>query len=193
MVTQIDDIKPLLLEGRRNPRAVFPRLRVLAGSDAWQEREVAATALVELAKRHPVAVLATAAKWALARDANLRRAASEGLRGLVQRDPAGVRPVLEVLRDDPDLYVKKSVANVLRNATRTQPDFVVHLCEEWATSANPDTRWIVRDGLRKMKTVRPQAASRILTSLAAPVPFDPHMRPSRRLKDRAAVHKRAAR
>ncbi|HXQ77317.1 MAG TPA: DNA alkylation repair protein, partial [Gemmatimonadaceae bacterium] len=119
-----------------------------------------------LAKRHPDLVLATAAKWAQARDANIRRAASEGLRGVVQREPERVRPILEQLREDSNLYVKKSVANVLRNATRTQAAFVIGLCTEWALSTNPHTRWIVRDGLRKMKTVRPVDAARILSHLS---------------------------
>ena len=166
MITKIADIKPLLLEARDDPSAALPRLRALAASESWQEREVASTAVVELAKRHPGVVLAAAAKWARARDANVRRAASEGLRGLVQRDPGGVRPILEALREDQDLYVKKSVANVLRNATRTQPEFVLHLCAEWARSPNPHTRWIIRDGLRKMKTLRPSEAARILASIA---------------------------
>jgi 3-methyladenine DNA glycosylase AlkC len=97
----------------------------------------------------------------------VRRAASECLRGLVQREPDGVRPILEELREDEDLYVKKSVANVLRNATRTQSDFVLRVCAEWARSTNPHTRWIVRDGLRKMKTIRPAEAERILELVAA--------------------------
>jgi 3-methyladenine DNA glycosylase AlkC len=165
VITKIDDIKPLLLEARSNPTRVLPRLRSLAASKSWQEREVAATALVDLAKLHPEPVLSAAIEWATARDANVRRAASEGLRGLVQRDPERVRPVLEALREDEDAYVKKSVANVLRNATRTQPDFVLRVCAEWARSANPHTRWIVRDGLRKMKTTHPQKAERILELL----------------------------
>ena len=168
MISKIADIKPLLREGRDNPAAILPQLRQLAESESWQEREVAATALVELARRHPEPVLAVATKWAKARDANLRRAASEGLRGLVQRDPESVRPILEALREDSDLYVKKSVANVLRNATRTQPRFVLQLCTEWSRSRNPHTHWIIRDGLRKMKAVRPTDAARILSSLAQP-------------------------
>jgi 3-methyladenine DNA glycosylase AlkC len=166
LIEKIADIRPLLLEGRQNPTAILPQLRALAASESWQEREVAATALVELAKRHPQVVLAAAAKWARARDPNVRRAASEGLRGLVQHDPDGVRPILEELREDSALYVRKSVANVLRNATRTQPEFVIRGCTEWAAAANPDTRWIVRDSLRKMKATRPVDAARILGLLA---------------------------
>jgi len=166
LINKIADIKPLLLEGQRNPAAVLPQLRALAGSQSWQEREVVATALVELARRHPERVLAAATKWAQARDANVRRAASEGLRGLVQREPESVRPILEALREDSHLYVKKSVANVLRNATRTQPDFVLRLCTDWAKSTNPHTHWIIRAGLRKMKVLRPTDAARILASVA---------------------------
>jgi len=166
LIETIADIRPLVLEGRRNPRAVLPHLRALAASASWQEREVAATALVELAKRHPDTVLSTAGEWARDRDANIRRAASEGLRGLVQRDPDGVAPILDTLREDADIYVKKSVANVLRNATRTQPDFVIRICTDWARSTNENTRWIIRDGLRKMKAIRPAEAERILAVLA---------------------------
>ena len=167
VITKIADIGPLLREGRRDPAALLARLRELAASESWQEREVAATGLVELAKHQPAAVLAAAARWARDTDTNLRRAASEGLRGLVQRDPEGVRPILESLRADADLYVKKSVANVLRNATRSQPEFVLKLCTTWARSANPHTHWIIRDGLRKMKTLRPADAARILESIVA--------------------------
>jgi len=77
-----------------------------------------------------------------------------------------VRPILEALREDSDLYVKKSVANVLRNATRGQPDFVLRLCTDWAKSTNPHTRWIIREGLRKMKALQPTDATRILAAVA---------------------------
>jgi 3-methyladenine DNA glycosylase AlkC len=183
VITKIADIKQELAAARRDPaqaRAFIVKLRSVAASDAWQEREVVATALVELSKRHPDAVLKAARAWARHHDPNVRRAASEGLRRLVQSKPEEVRPILESLRDETDSYVKKSVANVLRNATRTQPAFVLALCTDWARSANPDTRWIVRDGLRKMAEVRPNEAMAILDSVGgstrgrrAPRPSDP--------------------
>jgi len=64
MIAKIHDIKELLARARVEPDAVFPELRRLAASDQWQTREVAATALVAIGKRHPVAVLDTARAWA---------------------------------------------------------------------------------------------------------------------------------
>ena len=147
-----------------NP-AIFPELRRLAASDQWQTREVAATALVEIGKRHPVAVLDTALRWAKDHDANIRRAASEGLRGIVKVDPQAVRPVIETLRTDPELYVKKSVANVLRNASDKHPELVLSICRHWSRSSNPHTRWIVKEALRKLKGSRPRDVAVILETL----------------------------
>ena len=154
VIAKILDIKELLGRGLVEPTAAFPELRKLAASDQWQTREVAATALVEIGKRHPVAVLQMARRWAKDRDSNVRRAASEGLRGIVKTDPEAVRPVLEMLRADPELYVKKSVANVLRNASGKHPDFVLDVCRQWVRSTDPHTQWIVKDGLRKLKVSR---------------------------------------
>ena len=165
VIAKIHDIKELLARGRVEPDAVFPELKRLAASDQWQTREVAATALVELSKRHPVTVLETARRWAKDHDANVRRAASEGLRGIVKVDPQAVRPVLETLRTDPKLYVKKSVANVLRNASGKHPEFVLNICRNWSRSTNPHTGWIVKEGLRKLKASRRRDVAAILETL----------------------------
>ncbi len=165
VIAKIHDIDELLARGRVEPDAVFPELRRLAASDQWQTREVAATALVEIGKRHPVAVLDTAQGWAKDHDANIRRAASEGLRGIVKVDPQAVRPVLETLRTDPELYVKKSVANVLRNASGKHPELVLSICRQWSRSSNPHTGWIVKEGLRKLKSSRPRDVAAILETL----------------------------
>lgn len=155
MIAKIADVKDLVIKGRAEPGAVFGALRKLAASDQWQTREVAATAMVEIAKRHPAAVLNEALRRAKDADPNVRRAASEGLRGQVKVDPRSVQPVIELLRADADLYVKKSVANVLRNASGKHPEFVLEICGRWARSKDPHTQWIVKDGLRKLKTSPP--------------------------------------
>jgi len=165
VIAKIADIKPLLARSRLDPDSVFIELRKLATSAAWQTREAAATGLVEVGKRNPEIVLRVTRSWAKDPDSNVRRAASEGLRGIVKRDPKAVQPVLHSLRADPELYVKKSVANVLRNASARHPDFVLGLCRAWARSGNPHTRWIIKDGLRKLRSTRRQDVAAILQTI----------------------------
>jgi 3-methyladenine DNA glycosylase AlkC len=165
MITKTADVKPLIARGKVAPEDIFAEVRRLAASPEWQTREVAATVMVEVAKRHPAAIVAQSAEWASDPDANVRRAASEGLRGLVKRDPAKVWPVLEQLRKDPDIYVKKSVANVLRNASAAYPEAVLALCRRWATTADSHTCWIIKDGLRKLRILRPADAADVLQML----------------------------
>ena len=76
-----------------------------------------------------------------------------------------IRPVLEILRADPDLYVRKSVANVLRNASKRHPAFVLNLCRRWARVGHPQTDWIIKDGLRKLRESDPEPVEQILNSL----------------------------
>jgi len=75
-------------------------------------------------------------------------------------------PIFEKLKTDSNLYVRKSVANVLRNASRKNPDFVLDLCKRWAVLKNSNTRWIIKDGLRKLKESRPKEAKEILDLIA---------------------------
>jgi hypothetical protein len=83
--------------------------------------------------------------------------------------------VLELLRADPALYVQKSVANVLRNASARHPDFVLTLCRERGCSTDPHTRWIIREGLRTLARVRPTAVDEILRAVSriATLPASP--------------------
>lgn len=165
VITRIADVKPLIAAGRRDPAGAFPRIEKFARSDEWQTREVAATIMVEIAKVHPAEVLRQARIWARDTDPNVRRTASEGLRGLVKKDPQGVLAVIETLRADHVLYVKKSVANVLRNASVAQPEFVIKTCRAWAKSPSEHTRWIVKDGLRKLSRLQPERVAPLLRML----------------------------
>ena len=165
MVTKIADVPHLVPKGRANPQDAFPEVRALAASDDWREREVAATALVEISKKQAEAVVAELQQWASDTDPNVRRAASEGLRGLVRASPEAVAPVLELLRGDPALYVRKSVANLLRDASKRHAAFVLYLCRRWAKDGNPHTDWVVKDGLRKLRESDPEAVERIVGSL----------------------------
>lgn len=69
---------------------------------------------------------------------------------------------MKKLKADDNLYVKKSVDNVLRNASRNDPNFVVNLYKKWVRLKNPHTNWIIKEGLRKLKETNEKEASEIL-------------------------------
>ena len=165
MITKVADVRDIVNTGVVNPRAAFPNIKALARSDDWVEREVSATALVEISKKQPEKIAAEMLIWSKDRDPNVRRTACEGLRHIARKHPANVVPVLENLKADSNLYVRKSVANVLRNAGNYEPDFVLGLCAQWATLHNANTNWIIKDGLRKLKETQPARVERILKSL----------------------------
>src|SRR3954451_2945805 len=151
MVTKASDVKQIIQEAIGDPQQSFPAIMTLARSADWKEREVAATILVETGKKKPGEIIEEMLIWADYSDPNMRRAPSEGLRSIARRNPALVLPVLAKLKGDSNIYVKKSVANVLRNAGNYHPEFVLQICEDWAREANEHTAWIVNDGLRKLK------------------------------------------
>ena len=58
-------------------------------------------------------------------------------------------PILENLKSDPSLYVRKSVANHLNDITKTHPDLVLELLRGWPLE-NAATAWISRHALRTL-------------------------------------------
>ncbi len=161
-IDSVQAFKHLVERGTVSPNAVFPEIAVLAQSERWQTREGAATALVRISKKQPEAVVAQAQEWAHDVSSNLRRLASEGLRGVVRINPSAVLPVLELLRSDSNPYVKKSVANLLRDASVKHTAFVLQTCKRWALSPDPHTKWIVRHGLKKLIQARPLEVAAVL-------------------------------
>lgn len=73
-------------------------------------------------------------------------------------DPTPALPILEALMDDPELYVRRSVANNLNDIAKEHPDFVVEFCEEWSQPENEERSWLIRHALRTLvKTAHPEA------------------------------------
>ena len=129
-------------------------------------RDITATALVEIGKKRQDEVVQEMMSWADDDDPNVRRTSSEGLRGVARKNPEKVLPVIDKLKTASHLYVKKSVANVLRNAGKKNHDFVLDLCRKWATLRNKDTNWIIKNGLRKLRESRPQDVKEILNLIS---------------------------
>lgn len=101
--------------------------------------------------------LARLIKWTGDPDPHVRRLCSEGTRPRLpwaQRIPAFVKdprpalPILETLKDDPDLYVRRSVANHLGDIAKDHPSLVFEICERWLAKASAGRKWIIRHALR---------------------------------------------
>lgn len=103
-------------------------------------------------------VLAVLAEWVRSPNEHVRRLASEGSRprlpwgeklGAFVADPSPTLPLLDALRADPSLYVRKSVANHLNDITKDHPELVLDFVAGW-DRADPRTAWIVRHALRTL-------------------------------------------
>ena len=96
-------------------------------------------------------------EWTSDANPHVRRLCSEGTRPRLpwaQRIPAFVEnpaptlPILEALKNDTDLYVRRSVANHLGDIAKDHPDFVFKICERWLIESSNEVRWLIRHALR---------------------------------------------
>lgn len=107
--------------------------------------------------REPERTLARLREWAEDPSPDVRRLVSEGTRPRLpwaprlrrfQLDPTPVLGLLELLKDDPSLYVRRSVANNLNDIGKDHPDLLVDTCRRWLEDATEERRWLVRHALR---------------------------------------------
>ena len=115
-------------------------------------------AIREFLRRDLARTLAVMQRWSRDDNEHVRRLASEGCRprlpwsfrlDALVADPAPVWPILENLRSDPSLYVRKSVANHLNDITKDHPAVVINRLAQWDCS-DRHTAWIARRGLRTL-------------------------------------------
>lgn len=106
---------------------------------------------------HTEATLERLRLWATDPDPHVRRLVSEGTRPRLpwaprlrafQRDPTPVLALLELLRDDPVEYVRRSVANNLNDIGKDHPDLLVATCERWAEGASSERQRLIAHALR---------------------------------------------
>ncbi|WP_339465331.1 DNA alkylation repair protein [Pseudomonas lurida] len=116
--------------------------------------------------------LAVMQEWSRDDNEHVRRLASEGSRPRlpwsfrlveVQANPELCASLLDNLKADSSLYVRKSVANHLNDITKDHPDWVLGLIEGWNLE-NPHTAWIARHALRSLIK---QGNTRALTVMGA--------------------------
>jgi 3-methyladenine DNA glycosylase AlkC len=107
--------------------------------------------------RWPDRTLKRLIAWTRDPDPHVRRLCSEGTRPRLPwaqripalvKDPTPVLPILEALKDDSDLYVRRSVANHLGDIAKDHPALVFALCERWLDGASAERKWLIRHALR---------------------------------------------
>ncbi|WP_434657027.1 DNA alkylation repair protein [Pseudomonas sp. R3-56] len=96
--------------------------------------------------------------WALDANEHVRRLASEGSRPRlpwsfhlepIQANPELAAGILDALKADDSLYVRKSVANHLNDVTKQHPDWVLERIEGWPLHER-HSAWIARHALRSL-------------------------------------------
>jgi 3-methyladenine DNA glycosylase AlkC len=115
-------------------------------------------AIREFLKRDLHRTLAVMHEWSHDSDEHVRRLASEGCRPRLPwsfrlpeliADPSPALAILENLRADSSLYVRKSVANHLNDISRDNPDITLKTLSRWDRS-HVHTAWIAKRALRTL-------------------------------------------
>ncbi|MET1413358.1 DNA alkylation repair protein [Roseibium sp. HPY-6] len=103
--------------------------------------------------------LAIMTPWAKDESVHVRRLVSEGtrprlpwgmrLKKLVE-DPSPTLPLLEALKDDPEEYVRRSVANHLNDIAKDHPGLVAEIAARWLKGADRNRQKLVRHACRSL-------------------------------------------
>ena len=122
-------------------------------------RLTAEFAIRRLAQARPDRALEIIGNWTRHPDAHVRRLASEGTRpylpwavrvpALLPR-PEATLPILDALHNDPEDYVRRSVANHANDLARHAPDLVLGAAARWQRTGTPGSAWVVRHALRTL-------------------------------------------
>lgn len=113
-------------------------------------------------RKYPDQTLQQMKMWAISENFHLRRLASEGLRPklpwatkleLFINQPEPVFDILELLKEDTVLFVKKSVANHIADYLKVNPLAAGKLISDRRVSENEHTQWILKYAMRNQKKV----------------------------------------
>lgn len=122
-------------------------------------------------ERYEQETLALLREWAQDPDPHVRRLTSEGTRPRLpwagrlrrfQADPAPVLDILEILQDDPELFVRRSVANNLNDIGKDHPAVLLAVARRWMEDAGDERRTLVRHALRTLVKLGDAGALEIL-------------------------------
>ena len=106
-------------------------------------------------------------KWAKDPSEHVRRLVSEGIRPRLpwaerlrkfQQDPRPVIELLNLLKDDSSLYVRRSVANCLNDISKDNPEIFYQTIKSWSKPNCAKRTWLINHALRTaIKRGEPEA------------------------------------
>lgn len=108
--------------------------------------------------KYPKEMMRQVLQWAKHKNPNVRRFASEVCRPklpwgiqlkMLVIDPSPIIPVLELLKNDTSLYVRKSVANNLNDISKDHPHLVLQCIKRWANGSE-NISWLLKHGARTL-------------------------------------------
>lgn len=129
----------------------------MAAQHALTQRFTAEFSIRPYLLHHQGATLARLRDWAQDENAHVRRLVSEGTRPRLpwaprlpafQNNPQLALPLLDVLKDDPSSYVRRSVANHLGDIAKDHLELAVGTARTWLLGAPAPREALVRHGLR---------------------------------------------
>ncbi len=159
---------------------LIPLIEKYACDKNWIVRETIADAILSGLKKIPETTLKLMIKWAKSNNENLRRLVSESLRPHSSvkwlRDPTKndkIIEILTILRQDPSIYVRKSVGNNLKDLTKYMPTKILFLVETWINEAGIEVHdalaseinlnkeqknliWTIKQAMRWLKNKNPE-------------------------------------
>jgi len=115
-------------------------------------------AIREFLKTDLLKTLKVMNKWAEDKNHHVRRLSSEGSRPRLPwsfkleeiiKNPKLTTPILEKLKADKELYVRKSVANHLNDISKDNTAYMLQLIKSW-DHTDPNTRWIIKHASRNL-------------------------------------------
>ncbi|MEK3930286.1 DNA alkylation repair protein [Bacillus sp. FSL R7-0642] len=115
-------------------------IRPFAADHHFGVREIAWMSIREDLSQNIEESVELLVEWAKSEDENIRRFSVESIRPrgvwskhieILKQEPEKALPILNLLKSDPSKYVQDSVGNWLNDASKTKPDWVMNLCEEW--------------------------------------------------------------
>lgn len=101
--------------------------------------------------------IAKVSEWLNDPNPHVRRLCSEGTRPKLPwgkrissfiSNPQPTLPILESLKNDKSLYVRRSVANHLGDIAKDHPEIAFSTCERWLAGASKDLQWLIRHAVR---------------------------------------------